>query len=225
MPLRDAVRKLARYARARVWEQLQLADPEYLRQRHGMYGVSAFLQQCWNPTLTKEILVRYGAKIDPDSWPVGPNLMIHEAIDDFSNLVVGPHAHVGRQVFLDLTAPIIIEGSVAVGMRCVLLTHKNVGVEFPNKPMARIFPEIKKPIILRRGCSIGAAAIIHCGVEIGEDSVIGAGVVIDKDVPPRTIVTSSRVKANFTIPDRYWQRVLGAERTAGPVERNEPNES
>lgn len=210
-PVKRAVDRLVQYARSRLWEQVQYADPEYVRRRYGMYGVAALLSQCWNTGRTKEILIQYGAQIHPDCWPLGPNLMFHEVGDDFSNLIIGPHVHIGRQVFLDLTAPIILEGSVSIGMRSMLLTHQNVGVDYPDKPIAKLFPEVKAPITLRRGCSVGAGSIIHCGIEVGEDAVIGAGVVVAKSVPARTIVTSSRVKPNFQIPERYWQRMVGSD--------------
>lgn len=201
------------YVRDRMWTQLQYVETEYLRKRHGMRGVAAYLQTCWNAQITKEVLIRYGANIHPDAWPVGPSITLHEVKDDFANLTVGPGAYIGRESFLDLSAPIIIEGSASVGMRCMLVTHRNVGVQFPDKPMAKLLPEVNQPIILRRGCSLGAGVIVLSGVEVGEDSVIGAGVVVDRNVPPRTIVTSSRHKADFKIPDRYWERMTGRKVT------------
>lgn len=207
------IKKLAvgavHYVRDRLWTQLQYVETGYLRKRHGARGVAAYLQTCWNPVITKEVLIRFGAKIHPDAWPVGPNVTFHEVKDDFANLTVGPGAYIGREAFLDLSAPIILEGSASVGMRCMLVTHRNVGVQFPDKPMAKLLPAVNQPIILRRGCSLGAGVIVLSGVEIGEDSVIGAGVVVDRNVPPRTIVTSSRHKADFKIPDRYWERMTG----------------
>jgi acetyltransferase-like isoleucine patch superfamily enzyme len=44
------------------------------------------------------------------------------------------------------------------------------------------------PIRIRKGCWIGANAVVLPGVEIGPNSVIGAGAVVTKDVPPNVIV-------------------------------------
>lgn len=41
---------------------------------------------------------------------------------------------------------------------------------------------------VKRGASIGAGAVIRCGITIGEDALIGAGAVVVEDVPPRGIV-------------------------------------
>jgi acetyltransferase-like isoleucine patch superfamily enzyme len=202
--VKDSARKLIDYVRARLWDQTQWPDPDVIYQRSGMAGLMAFLQQTWDPRLTKDVLARYGANIHPDCWPIGPNVTMHECPDGFHNLTVGSHVHIGKQVFLDLSNPLIIEDSVSIGMRAILLTHLNMGHGYPNKPLARLYPQKKKPTILRRGCSIGAAAIIACGVEVGEDSVVNAGVVVDRDVPPRTVVNVTRPRPNVRIPDSLF---------------------
>ncbi|MBL4685410.1 MAG: acyltransferase [Nannocystaceae bacterium] len=185
---------------------MQYPDPESVHKAHGIYGVAALCHQSWDPTYIKDVLIRYGANIHPDCWPVGPHIMLHEYGEGFGNLTIGAHAHIGKEVFFDLTNELIIEQSVAVGMRALLLTHKNMGHGYPNKPMTKLFPNITKPTVLRRGCSIGAGATLLCGVEVGEDAVIGAGVVVDRNVPPRTIVPSSRQKPNYQIPERFFSK-------------------
>lgn len=205
--VRKSAQDLIKYARTRLWTQSQWPDPELIHRQSGMFGVAAYLHQCWSPERTKEILLQYGADIHPDAWPIGPNITLHEHRESLENLSVGPFAHIGKEVFLDLTDRLIIEQSVAVGMRAVLLTHLNVGDGYPDKPVAQLIPKKEKPTILRRGCSVGAGAIVLCGVEIGEDAVVNAGVVVDQDVPPRTIVTSSRHKADYTMPERFFAKL------------------
>lgn len=205
----SSAERLLRYTRTKVWAQTQMPDLELIYETGGMFLISAYLLQCWSPDVTKEILVRYGADIHPDAWPVGPNITIHESGPDYSNLSIGAHSHVGRQAFLDLTDRIIIENSVSVGMRAMILTHLNLG-EYPDKPTARLIRKKQKPTILRRGCSVGAGCVVLCGVEIGEDAVVNAGVVVDRDVPPGTIVTSSRHKPDYTIPERFFEKLRRA---------------
>lgn len=193
------------YVRTRLWEQIAYPDPEVVFRRQGIHGITALLGQTSDPTLTRELLMRHGADIHPDCWPIGPNITIHEAPHDYGNLSLGAHVHIGKQVFLDLTDRLIIEESAAVGMRAIILTHNNIGAGYRGKPTTRLFPKKQKPTILRRGCSIGAGAVIACGVEIGEDALVNANVVIDRDVPPRTIVHSTRVRKPLRIPDRFFE--------------------
>ncbi len=44
------------------------------------------------------------------------------------------------------------------------------------------------PTLVKKGASIGAGAVIVCGVTIGEYAMVGAGAVVTKDVPPYTLV-------------------------------------
>ncbi len=198
--------------RTRLWSQAQFPDPELLFREGGTFMLGAYLQQCWSPDLTKEILTQFGADIHPETWPVGPNVIIHEPGPDFSNLSIGSFSHIGRQVLLDLTDRILIEDAVSVGMRASILTHLNLG-EYPQKPMAQLIKKKQKPTILRRGCSVGANAVVLCGVEIGEDAVVNAGVVVDRDVPPRTVVNNTRRKDDYPVPDRFFEKLARKART------------
>lgn len=203
------VRALVDRARTRLWTQAQWPDPERLHHEEGIYALAAFLRQCWSPAMTADILAHRGASIHPQACPVGPNVTVHAFGDSFANLSIGAHAHVGREVFLDLTDRIVIEDGVSVGMRAIILTHLDVR-ERPNAKQ-------HAPTILRRGCSVGAGAIVLCGVEIGEDAVIGAGVVVDRNVPPRTVVTRRGHEADHTLPEtllRESGQALGREHKA-----------
>jgi serine acetyltransferase len=46
-------------------------------------------------------------------------------------------------------------------------------------------------ILVRRGASIGAGAIILPGITIGEFAMVGAGAVVTHDVPPQGLVYSN----------------------------------
>ena len=48
-----------------------------------------------------------------------------------------------------------------------------------------------EPVMLRRGCWIGANAIILPGVTIGENAVVGAGSVVTKSIPDRVLAAGN----------------------------------
>lgn len=50
------------------------------------------------------------------------------------------------------------------------------------------------PTLVKRGASIGAGAVVICGVTIGENAMIGAGSVVTRDVPPNTLVVGNPAK-------------------------------
>jgi acetyltransferase-like isoleucine patch superfamily enzyme len=60
------------------------------------------------------------------------------------------------------------------------------------------------PTKVGRGASIGAGAIILCGVSVGSYASVGAGAVVTRDVAPHRIVVGNPARA------RGWACVCGA---------------
>ena len=50
------------------------------------------------------------------------------------------------------------------------------------------------PTLIKKGASIGAGAVVVCGVTIGEGAMVGAGAVVTKDVAPHTLVIGNPAK-------------------------------
>ena len=50
--------------------------------------------------------------------------------------------------------------------------------------------------LVKKGASIGAGAVIVCGVTIGEYAMVGAGAVVTKDVPPHALVTGNPARVH-----------------------------
>ena len=65
-------------------------------------------------------------------------------------------------------------------------------------PKSKHTPEIFLPIILKKGCSIGANATILPNLTIGENAIVGAGAIVTKDVPKNTIVKNTNEIHSFT---------------------------
>jgi UDP-2-acetamido-3-amino-2,3-dideoxy-glucuronate N-acetyltransferase len=55
-------------------------------------------------------------------------------------------------------------------------------------------------VLLRRGCRIGAAAVILPGVEIGEDALLGAGAVVSRSVPRGMLVRGQPARVTGEAP-------------------------
>lgn len=50
------------------------------------------------------------------------------------------------------------------------------------------------PTMVKKGASVGAGAVIVCGVTIGEGATVGAGAVVTKDVAPGVTVVGNPAK-------------------------------
>ncbi|MBS1575274.1 MAG: sugar O-acetyltransferase [Bacteroidetes bacterium] len=100
----------------------------------------------------------------------------------------GRHTSIGKNVFinhacsfLDLGG-ITIEDDVLLGPKVNLITENH-----PINPSQRK-SLILHSILIKRNAWIGANATILPGVTVGENSIVAAGAVVNKDVPPNSIV-------------------------------------
>ena len=90
-----------------------------------------------------------------------------------NNVVVGDNVTVkcGVQLWDGVT----IEDNVFIGSNVTFTNDK-----YPRSKNEKW--QLEKTIV-RRGASIGAGAVVLCGIEIGENAMIGAGSVVTMSVP------------------------------------------
>ncbi|MEW5847198.1 MAG: acyltransferase [Myxococcota bacterium] len=79
------------------------------------------------------------------------------------------------------------------------------------RPRSKQYPEQFPETWLRRGCSIGAGAIILPGIEIGAWAMVGAGAVVTRSVPAHALVIGN--PARF----RSWVCRCGTKLEPGQV--------
>lgn len=123
---------------------------------------------------------------------IGPRAILHDV--RFFNLYrrglagldVGAECFLGDECLLDLAEGIRLEPQVTLAERVLILTHTNVG--YHDHPLQAHFPATAAPVVLERGCFVGAAVTILPGLTIGRESFVAAGSVVTESVPPRTLV-------------------------------------
>ncbi|PHN06867.1 acetyltransferase [Flavilitoribacter nigricans DSM 23189 = NBRC 102662] len=101
---------------------------------------------------------------------------------------VGRHISLGKNVFinhacsfLDLGG-IVIEDDVMIGPR-VNITSEDHPVEVATRKTL-----VPAAVVIKKNAWIGAGATILPGVTVGENAVVAAGAVVNRDVPPNTVV-------------------------------------
>ena len=152
-------------------------------------AVGLFLKKL-NKQSVEAMLRKFGAKIK-QNCDIESGLTIHNARVDFSNLYIGDLCHLGKELFLDLRAPIVIHEKSTISMRCVILTHMDIG---HSGPFVKKFAQNAMKVEIGPRAYIGAGAIILPGIKIGEGSIIGAGALVNKNVAPWTIVVGVPAK-------------------------------
>jgi len=150
-------------------------------------------------------LVAAGVQMEPNSF-LGDFGLVNAGARFGVDVAVGSGSGIGRRTVIGnrtrlqnlvmMGPDVVIEEDCFLGPAVQILTgRKMTAAERAGSP------------ILRRGCQIGAAAVIMPGVEIGEEAVVGAGAVVTSDVPPGEVVRGiparvalARVEAEPSVP-------------------------
>jgi maltose O-acetyltransferase len=103
-----------------------------------------------------------------------------------SGLRIGDDCFIGDECLFDLAEEIRLEDQVTLAERVLVLTHTNVG--YRDHPLQKHFPASAAPVVLERGCFVGAQATILSGLTVGQESFVAAGSVVTRDVPAHTLV-------------------------------------
>lgn len=144
------------------------------------------------------IFIHHTAEVS-DKAKIGDNTKIWNLAQVRENAVIGESCIISKNVYIDADA--------VIGNRVKIQNNVNVydgvtveddvflgpSMTFTNDMFPRSFNanwKITKTLV-RKGASIGAGAVIVCGVEIGEYALIGSGSVVAKDVPPHALMVGN----------------------------------
>jgi len=140
---------------------------------------------------------------------------------------IGRNCHIQNPVNNFGTEPWLIEigNRVTLARGVVILTHDGANRLFRNtiagsSPWGNRFGTVR----IGDNCFIGANAVIMPGVNIGADSIVGVGSVVNKDVPPGTVVAGVPAKPICTLSDyiaRYQQKMVPIRSTSRQELRQE----
>lgn len=134
-------------------------------------------------------IVEYGSYIE-DGANVGDYCKIHRNVYIGKGVKIGDYCKIqnNNSIYQGVT----LEDGVFVG----------TNVSFINDKYPRAINERGQPVtewnmketLVKKGASIGAGAVIMCGVTIHEDAMVGAGAVVLKDVPAGAVVVGNPAK-------------------------------
>lgn len=124
-------------------------------------------------TIVRHYVNLYGCKI-------GKNCKIASFVEIQKDVIIGDNCKI--EAFAYIPTGVTIEDDVFIGPHACFTNDK--------KPKAKGEWEVV-PTLVKKGASIGANAVILCGVTIGEYAMVGAGSVVTKDVPPNSVVAGN----------------------------------
>lgn len=132
-----------------------------------------------------------------NNFSAGQGLWLH-AIDNTSTIVFGDDINISDWTHIGALDSIIIESGCLIGSKVLISDHShgstsNLASEFNMRPNER--PLVSKgPILIGKNVWIGDGAVILANVKIGDGAIIAANSVVNKDVPPYTIVAGIPAK-------------------------------
>jgi maltose O-acetyltransferase len=139
-----------------------------------------------------------GVSIGPGTLILGTLEMGGER-DALSRLRIGARCMLNTPLFLDLNDQISIEDEVNIGHHTTLITSSHlVGDSLRRAGLLQT-----APIVLEKGCWLGASVTVLPGVTIGRGAIIAAGAVVTTDVPPNTLVGGVPARVIKTLPEGH----------------------
>jgi acetyltransferase-like isoleucine patch superfamily enzyme len=152
---------------------------------------------------TPSFFVHQTAEVSPDAQ-VGAGTRIWRQANVREHARIGEQCNIGKGVYIDahvqIGSNVKIQNHVSVFEGVTLEDGVFIGphVCFTNDLAPRaITPDGRlksaddweiTPTLVKYGASIGAGAVIVCGITIGTFALIGAGAVVTRDVPPHALV-------------------------------------
>lgn len=143
------------------------------------------------------------AEVSPDA-AVGVGTRIWRQAHIREHAQIGENCNIGKGVYIDahvrIGSNVKIQNHVSIFEGVTLEDGVFIGphVCFTNDMFPRaITPDGKlksaddweiTPTLVKYGASIGAGAVVVCGITIGTFALLGAGAVVTRDVPPHALV-------------------------------------
>lgn len=155
-----------------IWSAIiYLFIDEILRKEGDSQSISRFI---WSPitNLVSRIVIHFNI------WPRFKNMILR-----LIGLKIGRDCVISQNSSLDILLPNLItfEDHTAIGVSCNLITHT-----FRDRGEFRTF--LYGPIRICKYARIASNVTITPGVTIGEGAVVASGSLVNKDVPPYTMV-------------------------------------
>ena len=181
------------FSRIKFWNNADRIGPDILLTHWRLYFKSTMKSLC----IRKFKHFGEGAEFRPGAYAEACSKI---SIGD--NVVIRP----GTFLFADPTCgggSIVIEDDVLIGPGVHFYTnnHKYSDASQPIYYQGYPDPTVRDSIILKKGCWIGAAAVILPGVTVGENTAIGAGSVVTKNIPAFSVAVGNPAKVIKSIKE------------------------
>lgn len=127
-------------------------------------------------------------------------------------LIIGDDCEMGDMTHIVALKSVAIGNNVLIASKCFIsdTSHgvykgdkQDSPLTFPNK---RIL--VSNPVIIGNNIWIGENAVILPGADIGDGCIIGANSIVNKKIPPNTIVVgSNKIIKEYNYDSKQWESI------------------
>ncbi|OGO20299.1 MAG: hypothetical protein A2144_14130 [Chloroflexi bacterium RBG_16_50_9] len=100
---------------------------------------------------------------------------------------LGGNTEIGSFTMIDALHGVTIEDDVKIGFGCSILSNSTIDKK-------------SGPVILRKGCKLGANSVVMPGIVIGEGAVVGCNSFVNRSIPPKEMW--------FGSPARFYKKIV-----------------
>jgi acetyltransferase-like isoleucine patch superfamily enzyme len=117
---------------------------------------------------------------------IGRNCILSKGVYVDQGVAIGDNVKVEN--YVSIYHGVVIEDGVFCGPHCVFTNDKSPRAVNPDGSLKSADDWEPSETRVRTGASIGANAVVVCGVTIGAWAMVGAGSVVTRDVPDHGLV-------------------------------------
>jgi UDP-2-acetamido-3-amino-2,3-dideoxy-glucuronate N-acetyltransferase len=163
---------------------------------------------------------------------VGPGTSIWHRAQVRTGAVIGAECVIGRDAFIDegvrlgdrvkvqngalIYHGVTVEDGVFIGPGAILTNDRYPRAITSTGELSRASDWEVSPILLHRGCSIGAGAIVVAGIDVGSFATVGAGAIVTRPVAAFALVVGNPARRIG------WVCACGARLTDDEGRRSRP---
>ena len=175
------------FKRLESGEVIPMDDPDYQHIRPEVNRTIGLLHKMNKAGNIEEIRKHLG---DIIGKPVPESTTVF--IPFYTN--IGRNIRLGKEVFINHACSFLDLGGIEIKDKVMI--GPRVTITSENHPVQ---PEIRKTmvpgkVVIEENAWIGAGAILLPGTKIGRNAVVAAGAIVNRDVPPNTVVAGVPAK-------------------------------
>jgi acetyltransferase-like isoleucine patch superfamily enzyme len=183
--------------------------------RHGIHlllikkkkGHNSYIDGTVHITGWKYISIGDYTIISEYSW-----LNVNQRMSGYIHIKIGNNCYIGRRNFFSVGKSIIISDYCMKGIDCKFIGSDHI-YDNPLKPYITTGTINDKSIIIGANVWFGAGVVVIGDVTIGHGSVIGAGALVNKSIPPFSLVVGipAKIIKRYSFVLNEWISASSAE--------------